>query len=97
MLQSKSTVVKTNDENVEPKVHHVKTVTETYKAFVSVTSTTVDGQITDENRPPKNDEVDHAIANCSFSGIRYRFLRLFLMCALFFFYNNFNEYCDSCY
>ncbi|XP_055309807.1 G2/mitotic-specific cyclin-A [Sitodiplosis mosellana] len=72
VLQGKSTVLKTNDENVVPRVHNVKTVTETYKAFVSVTSTSVDtsAQITDENRPPLKDEVDHATVNCSFTGIR---------------------------
>lgn len=75
MLHGKSTVLKTNDENIVPKVHNVKSVTDTYKAFVSVTSTNVDTteEITDENRPPHNDEVDHAIANCSFTGIRFVF------------------------
>lgn len=71
MLQGKNTVLKTNDENIAPKVQNVKTVTETYKAFVSVTSNTVDEPITDENQPPHKDEVDHMVANCSFSGIRY--------------------------
>lgn len=66
VLQGKSAVMKTNDENVVPKVK-----TEQYKAFVSVTSTTVDKCVTDENQPPHKDEVDHVAANTSFSGIRY--------------------------
>lgn len=66
MLQGKSAVTKTNDENVVPKVK-----SEQFKAFVSVTSTIIDKRITDENQPPHKDEVDHVAANSSFSGIRY--------------------------
>lgn len=83
MLQGKSTVSKTNDENVVPKVLNVKPVNDTYKAFVSVTSTTVDisSQITDENRPPLKDEVDHIAANCSFTGVRFVYTFSYLFCA----------------
>ncbi|XP_031619433.1 cyclin-A1-like [Contarinia nasturtii] len=71
VMQGKSTVLKTNNENVVPRVNNVKTVTtETYKTFVGALSTVDFAQITDENQPPQNDEVDHAnaiITNCSFS------------------------------
>lgn len=84
MLQSKTTVLKLNDENALPKCNvkaEIKSATEQYKFSVLNDE---NQSVTDENEPPSKykDEVDHAVSNSSFSGIRYD---LFILFQRFFF------------
>lgn len=87
MLQSKSVASKNDENVVPKTHNVKTVTTETYKfvsvtSHSTTTTSTIAAaaaaaatnkvvQITDENRPPQRDEVDHVTsANCSFSGIR---------------------------
>lgn len=87
VLQPKSTVLKSNNENITLKVFNPKLDTkfnvEPYKPFSVVEQENrIFDQVSDENKPPvtNDDEVDHVvIANISIPGIRYA-----IFCLLFF-------------
>lgn len=92
VLQPKSTVLKSNNENITLKVFNPKLDTkfnvEPYKPFSVVEQENrIFDQVSDENKPPvtndDDDEVDHAIANTSIPGIRYDSVVFFLSLSLF--------------